>query len=503
MKHNKIIAALTGLCLAASMAVPAAAGAGEAVWYMPLDYYDINTDGEVDIADAISLVKYLHGKGVPKNLEVADIDFDGEIDVFDLGLFLRLLVNEGVIEEEEVKLVESEYKAKKLSAKFAPSESITAEAVDPDEALILGQTKFALDFIKLTVKENAGANVLVSPYSVSQALGMTANGARGETRKEMESVLGSPMEKLNPAFRTFRTSAPNNKDAKLKTANSIWVRDGYAVREDFLQTNADWYGADAFSTAMDESTVTDVNNWVNYNTDKMIPSVLGKDDITDDTEIILANAVAFDAKWGSPYRADEVHEASFTAADGKEQNVDMMYHDLYCYLEDDHATGFMQYYKGGEYAFAAFLPEEGMTPEEYLEGLTPEGLHGMLAKPISTKVVTGLPEFEYDFGTKMRDTLSTMGMAGAFDSHTADFFDMTDDTRGLYIGQVIHKTHIEVTPVGTRAGAVTAVIMEAGCALEPEKPKEVILNRPFVYAIVDMQNHLPVFIGTVNSVTEK
>ena len=501
MNTNKIIAALSGLCLAASMAASAVVQAQHPIAYMPLDYYDINMDGDVDIVDAVSLVKYLHGRSMPDMIGRADIDGDGQVDVFDLGLFLRLLVNEGVIEEQQAELVESEYKAKKLSAKF--SASAGAETVDPGEDVILGQTKFALDLVKLTAKDQVGQNVLVSPYSVSQALGMTANGAQNDTRTEMETVLGGKMEALNPAFSKMRTTAPNTKDAKLSTANSIWVRDGYAVRDDFLQTNADFYGADAFSTPMDHSTVEDVNNWVNYNTDQMIPSIIGDGDITDQTEIILANAVAFDAKWERPYTPYDIHQTTFTAADGTEQTVDMMGRDFYTYLVDEHATGFLQYYKGGQYAFAAILPEEGMTPEAYLDGLTAERLHTMLTKPVNTKVITGLPEFEYDFGTNLNEPLQEMGMTRAFQSGIADFYGMTDDERGLYIGKVIHKTHIEVTPVGTRAGAATVVAMEAGAALDPEPPKEVILNRPFVYAIVDTKTSLPVFIGTVNSIPQK
>ena len=127
----------------------------------------------------------------------------------------------------------------------------------------------------------------------------------------------------------------------------------------------------------------------------------------------------------------------------------------------------------------------------------------MLTKPVNTKVITGLPEFEYDFGTNVNEPLQEMGMTRAFQSGIADFYGMTDDERGLYIGKVIHKTHIEVTPVGTRAGAATVVAMEAGAALDPEPPKEVILNRPFVYAIVDTKTSLPVFIGTVNSIPQK
>jgi serpin B len=498
MKTKKIIAALSGLCLAASMAASAGVQAKKIISYMPLAYYDINADGETDILDAIGLVKYLHGKSVPKLIDRADMDEDGQVDVFDLGLFLRLLVNEGVIEEQQAELVESEYTAKKLSAAFSAAENVSAQAVDPGEEVILGQTKFALQLLLETAKEQAGENVLVSPYSVSQALGMTANGAGGQTRSEMETVLGGSMETLNPFFYTMRVTAPDTEYAKLVTANSIWVRENYPVREDFLQTNADYYAADAYAAPFDQSTLNDINNWVSRKTDQMIPSIL--DEIPENAELYLVNAVAFDAKWTKPYEKAQIRDGKFTDADGKVQAVQMMSGEEYQYLSDKHASGFLKSYQGGKYAFAALLPEKGLTPEAYLETLTPESLHQMLAEPERAAVTTKMPEFSYDFDTLLNESLQTMGMPTAF-GDDADFTAMTDSPEGLYISRVIHKTHIEVTPVGTRAGAATAVEMNEKGMPFFEETREVILDRPFVYMIVDTETCLPVFFGTVNSVS--
>ena len=321
----------------------------------------------------------------------------------------------------------------------------------------------------------------------------------------MEEVLGGSMDTLNPAFYTLRTKTPNTENAKFHTANSIWVKNDYPVRSDFLQKNADFYAADAFAAPFDDSTIDDINHWVSEKTDHMVPEIL--DEIPDGVRMYLVNAVAFDAKWMKQYTENEVRDGKFTAADGKKQNAKMLYGDEYNYLADEHATGFMKYYQGAGYYFAALLPEQGMTPEAYLETLTPEHLHQMLAEPECTKVKTVMPEFSYDFGALLNEPLQNMGMKQAFDVERADFSGMTDfsfetdEMLRLCINRVIHKTHIEVSPVGTRAGAAAAVEMMTECATEaPKNPKEVVLDRPFVYMIVDTETSLPIFIGTLNSV---
>ena len=506
---KRITAAALGICMAGGTllgtSLPTLAeDATEPICSMPLySTGDINCDHKTDLLDVVRMHKYLIGAIEaliempaeeylqPNAREIAmmtDLNGDQEVDIFDLSLLERLVFF-GTFRLDKLSSTQ------KLSAGYAPH-PVQTGTLNSD--ILLGQTDFALDLLRLTAAKEPGENVLVSPYSVSQALGMTANGAKGKTRSEMESVLGGSMEALNPAFYAFRTSAPFTPSIKLSTANSIWVRNGYPVREDFLQTNADYYAADAFSAPFDDQTLEDINNWVDENTDHMIPSIL--DYIPADAELYLVNAVAFDAEWANPYTADQIGDGTFTAADGKKQNVQMMHGEFHQYLSDAHATGFMQYYTDYRYAFAAMLPEEGMTTEEYLDTLTAKGLREMLSKPEDVTVYTALPEFKYDYSKELSEELIAMGMPTAFDSENADFSGMTDSPLGLFINRVLHKTHIEVTPQGTRAGAATVVEMCDGAEMITEEPKHVTLDRPFVYMIVDTDTDLPVFFGTVNSI---
>ena len=462
---------------------------------------DVNLDHTINVLDVITINRAILGKDILTGMQnqTADMNQDGSIDSSDSLAILKYIV--GIAETSEEK--EAILKAVNLGASV---QSETVEGKQLDQNFITAQTGFYLDILKHAEKTSPEENVLVSPYSVMQALAMTANGADSQTRSEMESALGGiALDDLNQYLYTQRVNQPNNEKCKLSTANSIWYRqDGnnLNISQNFLQTNANYYAADAFPAPFDDSTVKDINTWVDQKTDHMINKLI--DNIADDVMLYLINAVAFDGKWIDQYDIFSVHEKEFTALDGSAQTVDMMYSDdENYYLEDENATGFYKYYQGGRYAFAALLPNEGVSVDDYVSGLTADSLHQTLANPERIETHTAIPKFSYDYDILLNDTLQDMGMQTAFEPHYADFSDMAalPDGRNLYIGRVLHKTHIEMTEAGTKAAAVTAVEVCAESAIEvPPQYKTVYLDRPFVYMIVDTENYLPVFMGTVKSI---
>ena len=359
-------------------------------------------------------------------------------------------------------------------------------------------TDFALRLFKAT-NEN-GENTLISQLSVLCALAMTANGAEGETREQMESVLGMSAEDLNLYLYSYINSLPQGEKYKLSVANSIWFKDDdrFTVNQNFLQTNADYYGADIYKTPFDKQTLRDINNWVKNETDNMIPKIL--EDIPGEAIMYLINALAFEAEWVEIYKEHQVRDAKFTKEDGTKQDAELMYSTDGKYLEDESATGFIKYYKGRKYAFVALLPNESVTVSEYLNSLDGESLFAVLANAESRSVKTAIPKFESKYDTEMSDVLMAMGMTDAFDVEFADFDGIGDSTEGnIYISRVIHKTYIQVGERGTKAGAVTVVEME-GAAAPPDEIKQVYLDRPFVYMLIDCENNIPFFIGTMMDV---
>lgn len=383
-------------------------------------------------------------------------------------------------------------------------EGIKANTVDVTPDMEKGN-QAATEFGVRLFQHNAesGKNTLISPLSVLYALTMTANGAKGETLEQMEQVLGLPIDEMNDYLYEYMNQLSDGKKNSLKTANSIWFvdREGFTPNQDFLQTNADYFHADLYKVPFNDGTLKEINHWVKEKTDDMIPEILDK--IAQDAVMYLINAIAFEAKWEEPYEDHQIFDGTFTREDGTETDASFMRGSENRYLQDDLATGFIKDYQNGDYAFVAMLPNEGVTVEEYVASLKGEALQNMLENPEDTLVHTTIPQFETEFDTEMSKILKTMGMEIAFDMENADFSDMATSKEGnIFIGRVIHKTYIQVTKDGTKASAATAVEMRAEGAAEPEEAKEVYLNRPFVYMLIDRENNLPLFIGTMVDVSE-
>ena len=384
-----------------------------------------------------------------------------------------------------------------LMAEVKPNKVTSLSSLDSQN---VKSTDFAIRLFNASQKD--GDNTLVSPLSVISALAMTVNGAEGETLKQMEAVLGMNREELNLYLYSYVNNLPQGDEYKLHLANSIWLSDSedFKANPNFLQTNADFYGADIYKAPFNQKTCNDINNWVNENTDGMIPQIIDK--LDENVVMCLVNALAFEAEWVSPYRKSAVQTGTFTSQSGAKQQVSFMTSVVHKYLEDQNATGFIKKYKDEKYAFVALLPKEGVRISEYMESLTGEHLNTLLKNPQDIKVYNRIPKFEVKYEVHMADILKSMGMPLAFDQKLANFKSLGNSAKGnVYIDDVIHKTFISVAEKGTKAGAATAVIMGGGSARpEPEEYKTVILDRPFLYMLIDCENNVPFFIGTMMDV---
>ena len=372
-----------------------------------------------------------------------------------------------------------------------------------DDEFTVSMANFSIELFKksITDKENS----LISPLSVMLALAMAANGAANETLTQMEKTLGGsiPLAELNEYLFNYAAGQPSYEKSKLEIANSIWFRDNedtLRVEPEFLQKNADFYDAAAYSSAFDSKTVGEINAWVKKNTDGMIDSIIKE--IQELDMLFLINAVMFDAEWSTVYEKKNVRKGMFTDIDGNMEHVDFMHSSESRYLDDGMATGFIKPYYRGAYSFAALLPNWDVDIEDYIAALTGERFLDILSSAEDALVYASMPKFEYEYEIKMNDALEALGIQKAFDQDNADFTKMATTTAGngnLYISTVLHKTFISVDELGTRAGAVTKVEMGAGSAA-PREPKIVDLDRPFVYAIIDNATNLPIFIGTLMTV---
>lgn len=382
--------------------------------------------------------------------------------------------------------------AKNLMDGVKPEATTTAAKLTEDE--IKNLNKFSS---KLFLSIFDDKNTLVSPLSIMGALGMTANGANNDTRDEFVRLFGATdIEAVNNAFANYIKSLPSHENYKFNIANSIWINDntGFKPNIEFLQTNANYYNAELYEATFNKKTQDEINSWVNKNTDGMIPTII--DQIDDGTIMYLINALSFDAEWHRIYNEGDIFTDVFYDEEENTEEVEFMFSKERKYLEGKTYTGFIKDYKDGKYSFVALLPNEGINMRAFISDLDYEKMYEDIKSPEDIVVHATMPKFSYSFDTPLVKPLENMGLLKAFNSDLADFSNMgTSKNEDLFVGNVIHKTFIEVNEKGTRAGAATAVVMETTSA--PMDIKTVVLNRPFMYMIIDKENGLPMFVGTL------
>lgn len=369
------------------------------------------------------------------------------------------------------------------------------EAANGNEAV----NNFSVNFLKVTNEtDNEEDNILLSPLSVAYALSMTANGAQGETLAQFEQTLGMSVEDLNKYLAAYMEDLVSEDGFKINLANSLWIdqNKGIKIKDDFIQINKQYYNAEIFETPFDENMIESVNSWVSENTDGMIDELL--EEVPELAVMYLINAVCLDAKWEENYVDSDLWEDVFTSESGKTTNIDFMHSEEEYYLENESFTGVMKYYNDDRYAFVGLLPKENISLDEAISSLNGEQLQNLLNDADKCEVYTSIPKFEMEYDLNMNSVLQEMGIKDAFSQESADFTLMSDDN--LYVSQVLHKTNIIVNENGTKAAAVTSAEVEATSEEFVDTDyKQVYLNRPFVYMIVDCKENIPIFMGTIKS----
>ena len=279
-------------------------------------------------------------------------------------------------------------------------------------------------------------------------------------------------------------------------ANSIWSNDDYGIeyKDNIIDDFENCYKAELFNRSFDNDTLVEINGWVENNTDGMIKNLL--DEITPDAVMFLINAITFEAQWENEYEEAAIYSEDFTMEDGTTKEMEFMHSDEGLYLSDENTTGVMKYYKDKRFAFVGLLPNEGISMDEYVDSLTGEKINDLINGAEQTTVITKIPEFSNDYKLDLVNNLNELGINEAF-TGDADFSNFTGSDNGMFISKVIHQTHIEVNREGTKAAAATAVEMKEE-AISVVMPDNIVsLDRPFVYVIYDVDQDIPLFIGTM------
>lgn len=345
----------------------------------------------------------------------------------------------------------------------------------------------------LSKSDPKDGNVIQSPLSVATALGMLANGAQGETREELLSLLGGgDMETLNSCCRILGQRLPEaDNRVSMCLANSMWLDNGFNVKEQYAATLRDVFKAEAFNTDLGSAKGMErINKWCDDATSGMIPKFLEN---PLDGRIALINAVYFNGSWKKPFDKEKTRNLIFTNADGSTTSTPMMhaYEQYLGYAADELGEAVRLPYGNEAFYMELVLPRQGTTPRDVAAAYA-SGNH---AEPEFTTATVNLalPKFKIESKLDLIEPLRNLGAANAFSSN-ADFSLISDSKPAFNL--IRHKAVIEVDEEGAKAAAVTGALM----ASSPGTVGELItleFNRPFLFMIKERSTNAVVFTGIV------
>ena len=376
---------------------------------------------------------------------------------------------------------------------------------EKQKQLIDNNNTFGFEFFKKVNAYSEGeSNIMVSPLSVSMALGMTRNGARGSTLEGMNQTLGFgslTAPEINESYKfIIETFTALDPKVKLSIANSIWYRNTFTVEQLFIKTNQQYFNASVAPLDFDNpASVEFINTWVKDKTNQLIPKII--DEIPAEAVMYLINAVYFKGQWKYKFDESKTQLKPFHLSNGTEiQAQSMLQNATYPYFR---GTGFQAVelpYSQGNFTMTVLLPDADKTVNDITNQLSQEKWITWISQSANTDIQLQLPKFKYEYDEKMmKPILSDMGMLVAFDPYNADFTGINANG-GLYISGVKHKTFIETNEVGTEAAAVTSV--EIGIVSVGPEPVYMKIDRPFLYLIQEKATGTLLFIGTVMNPNE-
>ena len=363
------------------------------------------------------------------------------------------------------------------------------ELADGERKLIESNNDFAFNLFR---KARGDKSKIISPLSITFALGMLNNAADGQTLKEINETLGfgeAGADGIN-AFCQKMLRESNDLDAKTKAliANTIFVNEGlgYRLQQGFVDKANTYYNAEPQSRDFaDGETMDVINQWANDHTMGMIPKVLDEDSFDPNVVSYLLNALYFKGMWSDPFDKDLTQNESF----GGGEEVPMM-HKMgtdFQYTENDLYQAIRLPYGNGAYRMDIFLPREDKTVGEVLETLNGSNWQ---FKGVWKEVDLKLPRFETETFQPLVDTMKDLGMPSAF-TLAAEFPWFCNTP--VYISNMFQAAKIKLDEEGTEAAAVT--VIEVAEAAMPDEPKRFHANRPFLYIISEQSTGAIFFIG--------
>lgn len=350
-------------------------------------------------------------------------------------------------------------------------------------------TSFTYNLIK-EVNKNKIDNYLISPYSISNVLSIIKDGSNNETKEELESILGN--------FKTIDISVKN----KISNSNLLLINKNYknTIDKNYIKQIEKTYDSEIKYSNI---TVDEINSWVDKNTNHMIKKLV--DDINQNTIIEILNAVSIDVEWKKSFNCKSIHNAKFNTTDGNTVDTVMMSSSDANYIESDTAKGIIKEYKTYKtdnhkkinLEYIAIMPNDSI--DEYINNFNIEEFRKLLNSKenyLDSKVSLTIPRYEYNYDfNDIKDVLTNLGIKSIFSSDADLSLINSNNEKGLYVSDMVHKAYISFNENGTKASASTGAGIEK-TALQ-DVPIDIEFDRPFIYIIKEEKNEDILFFGVV------
>lgn len=375
--------------------------------------------------------------------------------------------------------------------KQKPNIQEPTDITEPSEISVNTKSDYA--FLKL---ENNKENMIYSPLSINYAFSMLSLGADNNTAKELNDVFGQSN------FKDYK-----NIDNVLSIANSIFIRDIYkdTIKQSYINDIQNKFNGMVEIKYDNFESVEIINKWVSEKTFELIPDILKEGDINVESKVILANALAIKMKWANTFDTSSTHGKTFYLEDGQEYNATTLnqetHKDNISYYEDEKTTALsmdLEKINNTQLEFLAIMPEN---LSDYIANFQSEQIDKIDSKLIKASdekngISINIPKFKFDYQLKLKEDLINLGIKDVFDSEKADLSKIGDT--GLFVDNCLHKATIDFSEEGIKAAASTVIVAKDSIGIVDENaPKEININKPFMFLIRDKESKNIWFVGTV------
>ena len=366
------------------------------------------------------------------------------------------------------------------------------------EQIVEASNKFGLNlFQELNNIENDSVNLFYSPLSVSFALGMTYNGANGNTKDEFKKTLGFENltdEEINETYSDLiKEIVISDSKVSSSIANSIWIREGFQPFQTFIDVNKNYFDAEIRTENFsDPQTLQIINQWVADKTNDKIQNILNS--IPPDAIMYLINAIYFKADWKFQFDEEATKPAMFYPYSDNAFETPFMNQKIKPKNYSNDKFSMLELpYDNEKFSMLLFLPNSSYTTNDIIDDFSSNNWNTWInSLEYNDSIIVSLPKFSFTYKTLLNQALKNLGIVDAF-SGDADFSNITDIYQ-LFISRVIHKAFIKVNEQGSEAVAATVVEM---CFTSAEPEKAFIFNQPFVFAIVENNTNAILFMSEV------